>query len=236
MHSQLRGETAHNMLDARVLIEAVGAQVLAVAALLEAAVWHLRDEGDVRINPHATEVEGARAAQCAAMVGRPHRGGQPELDAVGHGNGLSLVGEGLHGDHRPEDLLLDQLVLLPQPRHHRGGDEEAGPGDGRTAGDDPSMRGHTREEALNALELHAAVKRAHQHVLRVHARRRARLDVRGRLLGQQRHDLLVRRRLDDHARRGGAVLPRIEEPRHSDVSRGGGEVGVSEDHHRRLPS
>ena len=37
MHSQLRGETAHNMLDARVLIEAVGAQVLAVAALLEAA-------------------------------------------------------------------------------------------------------------------------------------------------------------------------------------------------------
>ena len=34
---------------------------------------------------------------------------------------------------------------------------------------------------LNALELHAAVKRAHQHVLRVHARRRARLDVRGGL-------------------------------------------------------
>ena len=54
--------------------------------------------------PHATEVEGARAAQCAAMVGRPHRGSQPKLDAVGHGNGLSLVGEGLHGDHRPEDL------------------------------------------------------------------------------------------------------------------------------------
>ena len=45
-------------------------------------------------------------------------------------------------------LLLDQLVLLPQPRHHRGGDEEAGPGDGRTAGDDPSVRGHTREETL----------------------------------------------------------------------------------------
>ena len=35
--SQLRGETAHDMLDARVLLEAVGAQVLAVAALLEAA-------------------------------------------------------------------------------------------------------------------------------------------------------------------------------------------------------
>ena len=60
--------------------------------------------GTVAMLPHATEVEGARAAQRAAMVGRPHRGGQPKLDAVGHGNGLSLVGEGLHGDHRPEDL------------------------------------------------------------------------------------------------------------------------------------
>ena len=36
-HSQLRGETAHDVLDARVLVEAVGAQILAVAALLEAA-------------------------------------------------------------------------------------------------------------------------------------------------------------------------------------------------------
>ena len=45
-------------------------------------------------------------------------------------------------------LLLDQLVLLPKPRHHGGGDEEARPGDSRTAGDDPGVRGHTREEAL----------------------------------------------------------------------------------------
>ena len=69
--SQLRGETAHDMLDARVLLEAVGAQVLAVAALLEAAVGHLRDERDVRIDPHAAEVESACAAQRRAARSLP---------------------------------------------------------------------------------------------------------------------------------------------------------------------
>ena len=49
----------------------------------------------------------------------------------------------------PTYLLLDQLVPLPQPRHHGGRDEEARPGDGRTAGDDPGVGGHTREEALD---------------------------------------------------------------------------------------
>ena len=56
------------------------------------------------IPPHAAEVEGKSAAECAAVVGRPHRGGETELDAVGHGDGLGLVGERLYGNHRAKDL------------------------------------------------------------------------------------------------------------------------------------
>ena len=54
--------------------------------------------------PHAAEVECESAAESTGVIGRPHRGGEPELDAVGHGDGLCLVGEGLYGNHRTKDL------------------------------------------------------------------------------------------------------------------------------------
>src|SRR5918992_993588 len=50
-------DVRHDVLDARVVLESVDRQVLAVAGVLEAAVRHLRDQGDVRVDPDAAEVE-----------------------------------------------------------------------------------------------------------------------------------------------------------------------------------
>src|SRR5690606_41925268 len=53
----LLADVAHDVLDARVVLEAVHRQVLAVPRVLEAAVRHLRDERDVRVDPHDPEVQ-----------------------------------------------------------------------------------------------------------------------------------------------------------------------------------
>ena len=50
--------------------------------------------------------------------------------------------------YRTPHLLLDELVVLAQPRNHGGRDEEARPGEGRSAGDDACVGGHARKEAL----------------------------------------------------------------------------------------
>src|SRR5262249_3128543 len=98
-------ERRHHVLDARVVLEPVHRQVLAVAGLLEAAVRHLGDQRDVGVDPDAAEVQPARHPHGPAVVGRPHRRRQAVLGPVGPLHGLVLVGEALHGDHRAEDLL-----------------------------------------------------------------------------------------------------------------------------------
>jgi hypothetical protein len=115
------------VLDAGVVLEPVQAQVLAVAGVLEAAVGHLGDQGDVGVDPDAAEVQGAGHAHGAAVVAGPDAGGEAVLDAVGPGQGLLLVVEALDGDDRAEDLLLDHLVVLLQAVDHGGLVEEAAP-------------------------------------------------------------------------------------------------------------
>ena len=73
----------HHVLDARVVVEAVARQVLAVARVAEAAVRHLGDERDVGVDPHAPEVELARQPVGGAVVAGPDAGGE----AVGHAVG-----------------------------------------------------------------------------------------------------------------------------------------------------
>src|SRR5713226_8670940 len=65
----------HHVLDVRVVLEAVRAQVLAVARLLEAAVRHLAHQRDVVVDPHRPELELARRVQRAADVACPHARG-----------------------------------------------------------------------------------------------------------------------------------------------------------------
>ena len=79
------------MLDARVVLEAVHREVLAVAGVLEAAVRHLGDERDVGVDPHAAEVEVLGEAHRAAVVLRPHARREPVLHAVRPRERLRLV-------------------------------------------------------------------------------------------------------------------------------------------------
>src|SRR3954468_1886992 len=81
-------EIAHDVLDARVVLESVHREILAVARVLEAAVRHLGDERDVRVDPDTAEVEPPGDAHGATVVGRPDRGGQAVLHAVGPLHGL----------------------------------------------------------------------------------------------------------------------------------------------------
>src|SRR6185295_5838686 len=107
-------DVGHDVLDPRVLLEAVHRQVLAVARVLEAAVRHLRHDRDVGVDPDAAEVEALGHPHRAAVVARPDRGREPVAHAVGPAHGLVLVGEALDGDDRPEDLVLHHLVVLVQ--------------------------------------------------------------------------------------------------------------------------
>ena len=107
------------MLDSGVVVEAVGREVLAVAGVLEATVRHLRDERNVRVDPHAAEIEVLGESHRAGVVPGPDARREPVLHPVGPLEGLLLVRELLHGDDRPEDLVLDGVVSLLEARHDR---------------------------------------------------------------------------------------------------------------------
>src|SRR5205814_7856938 len=86
-------ELRHHVLDLLVVLERIGAQVLAVAGLLVAAVRHLADERDVVIDPDGPERETLRRVQRPAHVPRPDRGRQAVVDVVGPLERLVVVGE-----------------------------------------------------------------------------------------------------------------------------------------------
>src|SRR5215213_10390060 len=65
-------EVHHHMLDLGAVLDRVLGQVLAVPGLLEAAMWHLRGDRDVVVDPHAAEAEGLRHAVRPRHVTRPH--------------------------------------------------------------------------------------------------------------------------------------------------------------------
>src|SRR3954462_13024185 len=111
---------APHVLDARVVLEPVHRQVLAVPRVLEAAVRHLRHERDVGVDPHGAEVELLGHPHRAGVVLGPDARGQAVLDAVRPAQCLRLVAELLHGDHRTEDLVLDLLVVLLETGQLRG--------------------------------------------------------------------------------------------------------------------
>src|SRR6476469_9411565 len=95
-------DVGHHVLDAGVVLQAVHREVLPVAGVLEAAVRHLRDERDVRVDPHRTEVEQPRHPHRPTVVLGPDAGGEAVLDAVGPSQRFRLVAELLHGDDRSE--------------------------------------------------------------------------------------------------------------------------------------
>ena len=137
-----------------------------------------------------------------------------------------LVAEPLHGDHRPEDLVLDHLVVLTQVGDHGRLMEEAAGADSSAAGDDLGMVGRTREEALHARELVRVVDRPERRVRRRTGRRpwcaaaSASAAVKSSAI----------RSLDQHPARGRAVLPGVEVAGAGDAGRRRFDVDVVEDH------
>src|SRR5829696_4833935 len=223
-------ETGHDVLDDGVVLERVHGEVLAVAGLLEAAVRHLGGERDVVVDPHTAETQRLGDAQPAADVARPDRRGEAVLGAVGPGDRLILFGEALDGDDRPEDLALDQLVVLPEVRDDGRLEKEARKVGLAAAGDDLGVAGPPLQEALDALALALGVDRAERRV----RRRSVAHDAALGLLGQTVDDVVVDLRARQHARGRGAVLPGVVVAGPRDRLHRGLHVDVVEDDDRRL--
>jgi len=75
------------------------------------------------------------------------------IDAVGPRERLGFVAEFLHGNHRPEDLTLDHLVVLAQIGDHGGLDEVADLADLVSAGRHGRVTGGATEKSGHTLEL-----------------------------------------------------------------------------------
>src|SRR6266478_2700108 len=94
------------------------------------------------------------------MVPGPHAGGQTVLDAIRPPDGLVLRTEPLHGDYRPEDLLLDHLVVLAQAGDHRRRVEETPVADPLAPRLDLCVAWRAVDEAGHPRELRRVVQRA----------------------------------------------------------------------------
>ena len=93
----------HHVLDARVLFQRVQGKILAVAGLLEPPVRHLAGQRNVGVEPDGTEGQFPGHAFGTKVIAGPDAGGQTILHAVGLGDGVIIVIEGLHGDDRAKD-------------------------------------------------------------------------------------------------------------------------------------
>src|SRR5437667_1747570 len=98
-------EVDEHVLDLRVLLEGVDAQVLPEPALLVPAVRHLAHDRQVVVDLDGPEPERIRSAMRPLHVLRPPGRVQAVYDIVRGLDRLVLVRELLDVDHAPEDLL-----------------------------------------------------------------------------------------------------------------------------------
>ena len=96
-------------------------------------------------------VQTDEARPYTRVVGKPHR--------------LVLVGEVLHGEHRPEHLGADQFVVLLQVGDHRRLVEEPVSLESPSAGGQPGVGGCPLHEPGDVAELARVVDRAVEDVL-----------------------------------------------------------------------
>ena len=100
------------MLEPRVVLKAVGREVLAISRVLEATVGHLSDKGDVAVDPHCPKIKLFRAPHRTTVVLGPHARGQPVLDVVGKSERFFFRCEALHRNDGPKRFLLNRSILL----------------------------------------------------------------------------------------------------------------------------
>ena len=170
-----------------------------------------------------------RSARAAELV--TDLRGEPVLGRVGEPDRLLLVGEGLQGEHRAEDLALDDLGVVGRRLDQRRLVPEARRGVVRAAAaDDPVARGaRALDEALDAREVVGVDERRDRRrgVARVAEH------VRVRVAAEALQERLADRLLDEQPRAGEADLAGVVV-----LARGllGGrvEVGVGEHDQRAL--
>ena len=101
------------------------------------------------VDRHCTEVETPAHPFGPPVIRRPDTGAQTLGDVVGHGQRLRLGCEGLDGDDRPEDLLLDDLVVLAHVGHDGRLVEEPRPIEAPAPGRHPCVAGQSGQQALH---------------------------------------------------------------------------------------
>src|ERR1700730_16602814 len=121
--------------------------------MLEASMGHLRHQRNVGVDPDAPEVQGTSHPHGASVVVSPHAGGETVFDAIGPFESLGLVVEALHRDHRPEDLALNEIVILADPGDDGRLVEVAAVTDTVPSRNHIRMRGCAFDELANPLEL-----------------------------------------------------------------------------------
>ena len=112
-------DVAHHVLDPRVVLEAINREVLPVAGMLEAAVWHFRHQRDMGIYPDAPEIEVTGHPHGPPVVACPDAGSQAVLDPIGPLQRFAFVLEPLNSYNRPEYLLLYHFIFLAQAGYDR---------------------------------------------------------------------------------------------------------------------
>ena len=166
----------------------------------------------------------------ANIVG-PHAGGQPVVAVVGPGQCGLLIGHRLHGDDRPEHLLLHDLRRLVHPDHHRGLVEEPGAGArGAPDGDLGTGIDGPIHESRHPGQLAIRHQGTHLGVLVGGIAG----DHRARGIGEPGHKIVVHPGAGDHPTRRGAVLAGVVEAVVPQIGHHRFDVGIVEDDHRGL--
>ena len=168
----------------------------------------------------------------APGVGGPDRGRQPVGDGVGAGQHLGLVGEGLDGDDRAEDLLAGALRAVRYVDQHRRRDEVAVAVEGPAADSraDPLRLG-APEVAGHPVEVGLRDQRPDLDVL---TDRGLADDQRGDLVDEERGEPFRHRLVDQHAAGCPALLARVPVAGGAHRRCRGRQVRVREDDHRGL--
>ena len=203
------------------------AELAPVARLLEAAEGGRHPHRGVRVDRQHAGLHATRHAQCAGAIAGPDRPREPVHRVVGQANRLGLVAEREHGGDRSEHLLPGDAVLRGDRRQHcrrepvartirrlsperdrRLAVQERADGLALLGGDQRSHLGPLVERVADAHRLHLPLEELEEAI---------------------EHALLHE---DPRAR--AAILPRVAEHRKRRGSGGGLDVGVGEDHVRRL--
>ena len=115
----------HTFFVRQKLSDALDPALAAVAALLHAAERRRRATTGRAVDRHEAGLERGRQAVGARQVARLDVGGEAVLGVVGESDGLVLVVERRHRQHRSEDLLLRQRAGVVDVGEEGRGDEVA---------------------------------------------------------------------------------------------------------------